>query len=1037
MITEDQLEQLCIDWFKELGWDYECGYDIAPDSDNPKRKDYKEVIVFERIVEALEKINPDIPKDILEETALRLTRSESPILEVNNRQFHRYINDGVPVEYKSDGRTKGDFVKIFDFEKLDNNNFLIVNQFTITGNNGNRRPDIIVFINGFPISVLELKNPADENADIWKAFEQIETYKEELPDLFAFNVASIISDGVNARIGSITSGKERYGYWRTIKNEKDKPLFDFELETMTKGFFNRELLLDYIRYFIIFEENAGTIIKKIGAYHQFHAVREAVNSTIAATHDVKDGKCGVFWHTQGSGKSISMSCYAAKLMAHPKMNNPTLVVVTDRNDLDGQLYQTFCNVKDLLREHPEQADNREQLRELLRRPSGGIIFTTIQKFSLFDGEDKYPVLTDRSNVIVISDEAHRSQYGLKAKVRKDGKMTYGYAKHLRDAIPNAGFIGFTGTPVSQEDRDTIAIFGEYVSVYDIEQAVKDGATVPIYYESRLANLQLVVEDDLIDSEVDNVMDVAEDSSDTYANEQKTKWAALEKLVTADSRIKQVSKNLVEHWEDRLKSMDGKAIIVCISRQACVQMYDAIIALRPDWAGTVDSNGRPNLDDGIVRVVMTGSASDKKELRTHVYDKKGRKDLEKRCKDGNDSLKIVIVRDMWLTGFDAPMMHTMYIDKPMKGHNLMQAIARVNRVFKDKPGGLVVDYIGIANELRDALRTYTQSNGNGKPTIDIYEALAVLLGKVDYARDMLKEVDYSEFQDPKKLFPIIAESCNHLLGLEDGKKTYCDIVLAMTKANALCGTTSEAVELREEIAYFQAIKVALTKKDTANSKISDEQVQNALRQVVSKALVSDKIVDIFEAAGLDSPDISILSDSFLDEVKNMKHKNLAVEMLARLLKGEVKSKTATNIIQAKKYSELLSKALLKYTNRSIETAQVIEELIQMAKDFKEEMGRGGDLGLSEDELAFYDALADNAPAVKELGCEILKKIAHELTNELRRTVTVDWAKRESVRASIRIKIKRLLRKYKYPPENQEIAIGLILKQAETLSESWVN
>lgn len=1037
-ITEDQVEDLCIDWFKELGWDYECGYDIAPDSENPKRKDYKEVLIVERLKEALLKINPDIPQDKIDEVMVRLARAESPILGVNNRQFHRFINNGVPVDLRVDDRMKGDFVKIIDFENRDNNNFLVVNQFTVQGKNRNRRPDIVAFINGLPIAVLELKNPADESADIWKAFEQMETYKEELPDLFSYNVASVISDGFNARIGSITAGKERYGYWRALKSEKDQPKFEFELETLTKGFFNKELLLDFLRYFVIFEEDAGTLIKKIAGYHQFHAVRTAIESTIAATQDVKDGKCGVVWHTQGSGKSISMSCYAAKLMNHLRMNNPTIVVVTDRNDLDGQLYQTFCDASELLREQPKQADTREELRQLLNRPSGGIIFTTIQKFSLMEGESSFPMLTDRHNVVVISDEAHRSQYGLRAKIRElDGKMTYGFAKHLRDALPHAGFIGFTGTPVSKEDRDTVAVFGDYVSIYDIEQAVKDGATVPIYYESRLAELQMSEEDSDIDAEVDEIMEQSEDSSDSYINKQKVKWAALEKLVTTESRVKKVAQNLVEHWENRLKVIDGKALIVCISREACVQMYNKIITLRPEWAGTKDANGRPHLNDGVVRIVMTGSASDKKELRNHVYDKKGREKLERRYKDINDPLKIVIVRDMWLTGFDAPIIHTMYVDKPMREANLMQAIARVNRVFKDKPGGLVVDYIGIANELRNALKTYTQSNGKGKPTIDVYEALSILLGKVDFVRDMLKEVNYSNYKNPKNLFSIIAESCDHILGLEDGKKNFCDVVLAMTKAYALCGTTPEAMELREEIAFFQAIKAALTKRDRADKKISDEQIQNALRQVISKALVSDKIVDIFEAAGLESPDISILSNEFLEEVKNMKQRNLAVEMLARLLKGEIKSKSATNIIQSKKYSELLTNALLKYRNRSIETAQVIEELVQMAKDFKKERSRGSDLGLNDDELAFYDALADNESAVQELGDETLKKIANELTDQLRNSVTIDWAQRESVRASIRIKIRQLLRKYKYPPDKREEAIKLILEQAETLSESWTN
>jgi type I restriction enzyme R subunit len=680
MITEDQLEQLSIDWLKEMGWDYENGYEIAPDSDNPKRNDYKEVFIRERLEEAVTKINPDIKDNVREEVVTRILRPESPITEVNNRQFHKYLNEGVPVDVRAKDRLKGDFVRIIDFENLDNNNFLVVNQFTITGKNGNRRPDLILFINGLPLGVIELKNPADENADIWKAYEQMGTYKEELPDLFAYNLTCIISDGFNARIGSLTAGKERYGFWRTLRNEQERPSFEFELETMIKGFFNQELLLDYLRYFVVFEEKEFGLIKKIAGYHQFHAVRTAISSTVTATNDIKDGKCGVVWHTQGSGKSISMCCYAAKLMAHPKMNNPTIVVVTDRNDLDGQLYQTFCNSKELLREDPVQADSRDELREILKRPAGGIIFTTIQKFSLLDDELSFPMLSDRYNVVVISDEAHRSQYGLKAKVKENGVIGYGFAKHLRDALPNAGFIGFTGTPVSQEDRDTIGVFGDYVSIYDIEQAEKDKATVPIYYDSRLADLTLEVEEAEIDDEVDEIIEQSQDFSDTYANQQKKKWAALEKLVTAESRVRKVAKNLVEHFEDRLETLDGKGIIVCISRQACVQMYDEIIKLRPDWSGSLDENGRPSINDGVVRVVITGSASDKRELRSHVYDKKGRKHLEKRCKDPNDPLKLVIVRDMWLTGFDAPSLHTMYIDKPMKGHNLMQAIARVQSSF---------------------------------------------------------------------------------------------------------------------------------------------------------------------------------------------------------------------------------------------------------------------------------------------------------------------------------------------------------------------
>lgn len=1038
MMNEDQLEELCIDWFKETGWNYICGYDIAPDSENPYRSDYREVVLRDKLTQALGRINPSIPTEAIEEAVNTLTRPDSPIKEVNNRQFHRYLNKGIDVDFSKDGERVTDKVWVIDFENPQNNDYLIVNQFTIHGSNGNRRPDVIAFINGLPVVVIELKNPANENTDVWKAFEQIETYKEELADLFTYNVANIISDGVDARIGSLTAGDERYAYWRTLKSEKDQPVFEFELKTMIQGFFSIELLLDYIRYFSIFEDKSGKIIKKIAGYHQFHAVREAIAHTLTATLDIKDGRCGVVWHTQGSGKSISMCCYTAKLMQHPKMNNPTVVVVTDRNDLDGQLYDTFCDSIELLGEEPVQAEDREKLRELLSRPSGGIIFSTIQKFSLLKDENVFPELSSRSNIVVIADEAHRSQYGLKAKFQnKEGKgsLTYGYAKHLRDALPNAGFIGFTGTPVSFEDRDTQQVFGDYISVYDIEQAVKDGATVPIYYESRLAELQLTKEEQELDSEIDEIVEQSQHADDTYVNEQKVKWAALEKLVTAESRVKQVTQDLVEHWENRINAIDGKAMIVCISREACVQMYNELISLRPDWAGSLDENGKPNINDGVVRVVMTGSASDKKHLRDHVYKKVDRKKLEDRCKKGDDPLKIVLVRDMWLTGFDAPMMHTMYIDKPMKGANLMQAIARVNRVFKDKPSGLVVDYLGIANELRDALHTYTQSNGRGNVTVDAYEALSVLLGKMDYLRDMLESVDYSDFKNPKNFPKYLVEICEVILAKPDGKKDFCDVVLAMTKANSICNNLPEALELREEIAFYQGIKAALTKKENVNKKKSEEEIQSALRQVVSQALVSDKIVDIFEAAGLDNPDISILSDDFLEKAKSMKHKNLAVELLARLLKGEVKTKSASNLIQAKRYSELLTKALLKYRNRSIETAQVIEELIQMAKDFKKEMERGKSLGLNNDELAFYDALATNESASRELGDEVLKKIAHELTDQLRNTVTVDWAKRESVRAGIRIKIRRLLQKYKYPPDDTPAAIKLILEQAEVISEGW--
>ena len=1038
MINENDLEQNCIDWFKELGWDYYCGYDIAPNSDNPKRSDYKEVVLTDKLKEALFKINPNIPKEkIIDEVIPKLLRFDSPILEVNNRQFHKFINDEILIELRVDGRSQSDFVKIIDFKNIENNNFVIVNQFTITGNNGNRRPDIIAFINGLPIAVIELKNTSDEDDDIiWKAFEQINTYKQELPDLFNYNLACIISDGVNARIGSITAGKERFGYWRTIREEKEKPNFKFELETMIKGFFIKELLIDYLRYFVIFEENAGNIIKKIAGYHQFHAVRKAVKSTIIATNDIKDGKCGVVWHTQGSGKSISMCCYVAKLMTHTKMRNPTIVVVTDRNDLDGQLYQTFCHSKELLKEEPKQADSRDELRALLKRPSGGIIFTTIQKFSLLENENIYPTLSDRNNIVVISDEAHRTQYGFKSKFRKsDGKLVSGFARYMRDALPNAGFIGFTGTPISLEDRDTVNVFGDYISIYDIKQANKDEATVPIHYDHRFADLEIKVDEANLDEEVDSILQSSKDYTESYADQQKKKWTTLEKLVTAKPRIKKIANHLVEHFEDRLKVLHGKGMIVCISRMACVKMYDELTALRPNWYGTSGDNGKPSYDDGEIRVIMTGSASDKEELRKHIYDKKEKKELEKRFKNPDDKLKLVIVCDMWLTGFDVPSLHTMYIDKPIKGHNLMQAIARVNRVFKNKPGGLIVDYLGITNDLKEALNTYTNSKGEGIPAIDIYQALTTFLGKMAQARYLLQDVDYSDFKDDKKIFSLITECCEHLYRYEELVKTFCNSVLASTKANAICGTMEEAKEHRDELAFFQAIKSALTKKEKAPKAISNEQVQGALRQIVSKSLVSDKIVDIFEVAGLKKPDISILSGNFLEEVKSLEHKNIAIELLNRLLKDEIKIREKTNLVLAKKYSELLEETLLKYKHRSIHTAQVIEELVKMANDFKKSIKRGEDLGLNESEFAFYNALADNKSAVTELGDKILKKIAIELTKTLRNSITVDWAKRESVRSTIKLRIKKLLEKYKYPPDNRKEAVQLVLSQAETISESW--
>jgi type I restriction enzyme R subunit len=1028
MITEDDLEQECLNWFRELDWEVLCGYDIAPGEAGAERDNYKQVILKDRLLAALKKLNPQLPQQCIDDAAHQLINMDMPILVQNNRQFHEFLVNGIQVEYEGSDRTIGEKAKIIDFEDPDNNDFVAINQFTIEGSKRNRRPDIICFVNGLPLVVIELKNPADEKADIWKAFNQLQTYKDEISDLFITNEALIISDGTDARIGSLTASSERFLPWRTINGERETPKGMMELEVLIRGFFQKEYLCDYLRYFIIFEEDGPKIIKKIAAYHQFHAVRLAVASSVEATQVTKSGRCGVVWHTQGSGKSISMSCYAGKLVSHEAMNNPTLVIVTDRNDLDGQLYQTFCNATMLLRQQPQQAESRESLRDLLtNRTSGGIIFTTIQKFGIKDDETAFPVLTDRSNVVIVTDEAHRSQYGLKSRLDdKSGKYKIGYARHMRDAFPNAGFIGFTGTPVSMVDKDTRAVFGDYIHIYDIEQAVNDGATVKIYFESRLAKLELNIDEvPTLDNDFEEIVDEMDEDAD-FSQKQKSKWAALEALVTAEPRIKQVSQDLVKHFNRRLSAIDGKGMIVCMSRQACVHMYNELIKIKPEWHSD-------DIMAGEIKVIMTCSASDSEFLRAHDYDKKEKKTLEKRVKDPEDSLKLVIVCDMWLTGFDAPCMHTMYIDKPMKGHNLMQAIARVNRVFKDKPGGLVVDYLGIANELREALHTYTASNGRGQVTVDTDEALAILIEKVEVCRTMMHEFDYSGYKT--RALALLAGAADTILGLKDGKKRFSEAVLAMTKAFALCGTMDEAQELKDEVAFLQAVKAVISKDNTGKKHVDAGRIQHAMRQIVSSALISGEVVDVFKAAGLNKPDISILSDEFLEDVKHMPQRNLAVEMLQKLLNNEIKVRSARNVVLQKKYTDMLQTSLLKYQNRSIETAQVIEELIAMAKDFKKSMNRGDELGLDIDELAFYDALEQNEASVRELGDAILKTIAQELAKQLRKSTTVDWAIREAVRAKLRILVKRILKRYKYPPDKQEAAVRMVMKQAEVLSEEW--
>ena len=1059
-MTEDQLEQETLGWLAEVGYTHLYGPDIAPDGDSPERANYLQVVLENRLNSAVDRNNPHIPAAARADAVRQVLDLGIPSLLAANRQLHKFLVGGVPVQYQKDGETLGDFVRLIDWEHPQRNEWLAINQFSIRGPHHTRRPDIILFINGLPLVLIELKNPADENADIWKAFDQIQTYKEQIPDVFQYNELLVIADGSEARLGSLSANAERFMQWRTIDGVTIDPLGQFnELETLVRGLLAPAMLLDYLRYFVLFEDD-GTLVKKVAGYHQFHAVRAAIQQVVTASRPdgpaTTKGKGGVVWHTQGSGKSITMTCFAARVMRETAMENPTIVVITDRNDLDGQLFGVFSLAQDLLREQPVQASTRQQLRQLLaNRPSGGIVFATIQKFMPGEDEDVFPLLSDRYNIVVIADEAHRTQYGFEAKLKigrilrstaeieqkpvgpaaaNDAQVLQaaepvaryqvGYAQHLRDALPNATFVAFTGTPVSSEDRDTRAVFGDYIHVYDMQQAKEDGATVAIYFESRLAKLALK-QDELpsIDDEVD---ELAEDEEETQQARLKSKWAALEKVVGAEPRIASVAADLVAHFEERNQAQTGKAMVVAMSREICVHLYNEIVKLRPDWHEL-------DPEQGAIKIVMTGSASDKALLRPHIYSAQVKKRLEKRFKNPDDPLRMVIVRDMWLTGFDAPCVHTLYVDKPMKGHNLMQAIARVNRVFKDKQGGLVVDYIGIANELKSALMEYTASKGRGRPTVDAAEAYAVLEEKLDILRALLHGYDYSDFltASHKRL----AGAANHVLGQKDGKKRFADTALAMSKAFTLCCTLEEAKALREEVAFLQAVKVILTKRDLSQKKKTDEERELAIRQIIGSAVVSEEVVDIFDAVGLDKPNIGILDDAFLAEVRNLPERNLAVELLERLLEGEIKSRFAGNLVQEKKFSELLANVIQRYQNRAIETAQVIEELIEMAKKFRAAASRGELLGLSEDEVRFYDALADNESAVRELSDETLKKIAHELTENLRQNMTVDWSARESVRAKLRLMVKRILRKYKYPPDQQEAAVTLVLQQAEALGESW--
>lgn len=1038
VISEDHIEQVVIQEFIELGYQYINGTDISPDGSMPERE-YNEVVLKNRLQEAIAKFNKNIRYEAQEEALRKVLRSDSPNLFQNNYTFHKYLTEGVEIEYRKGERIAGDKVWLIDYENPSNNEFLVVNQFTVIEGNTNKRPDVILFVNGLPLVVIELKNATDENTTIQSAFNQLQTYKQAIPSLFQYNAMLIASDGWDALYGSLTAPKQFFVPWKSIDGKLVADENIPQMEVMAKGMLNKAVLLDLVRHFTIFHQNKDQITKIVPRYHQYFAVNKALETTKRATSDNGDQRAGVIWHTQGSGKSLSMVFYSGKLVL--ALNNPTLVVLTDRNDLDDQLFDTFSASQDLLRQTPVQAENRDHLKSLLSVSSGGIVFTTIQKFlpeieekiDLGDGKTKnikgqYEQLSERRNIVVIADEAHRSQYD----------FMDGFAKHMRDALPYASFIGFTGTPIESTDKNTQAVFGDYIDVYDIQQAVEDGATVRIFYENRLAKINLKEEEKpRVDAEFE---ELTESEELTDRQKLKAKWARLEAIVGNPKRIALIAQDIVNHFESRNAVLDGKAMIVCMSRRICVDLYNAIVAIKPEWHSDDDA-------EGVVKVVMTGSSSDPLPFQPHVRNKPRRKALGERLKDPKDSLKLAIVRDMWLTGFDAPAMHTLYIDKPMKGHNLMQAIARVNRVYKDKEGGLVVDYIGIATDLKKALSVYTESGGKGKPAFDQDEAAEVMMGKYEVVAQMFSEqpadksqpkgFDYKSFfgltPKEKLYFPI--QAANYILGLENGKERYINAVTSLSKAFAISVPHPYTIDIRDEVGLFQAIKARIVKVTQSGKTKSDEEIETAIKQILSDAVVADAVVDIFDAAGIKKPDISILSDEFLAEVKGMQHKNLALELLKKLLNDEIKTRQKTNLVQSKKFSEMLESAVRNYQNNLITSAQVIEELIKLAKDIKEADRKGEDLGLDFREFAFYTALEVNDSAVSVLGDDVLRHIARELVDTVRRNTSIDWTVRENVQAKMRIAVKKILRKHGYPPDLELKATETVIEQAKMMASEF--
>ncbi len=1048
--TESTIEQAAIEWLKDLGYTYAFGPEIAFDGETPERGDYQEALLPHRLQDAIARINSKLPVQAQEEALRKIMRLGKPSLLLNNHAFHHMLVNGIEVDYKKDGRTVSGRVYVVDFENIENNDWLVVNQYTVVAGVGaihesplplhNRRPDVVIFVNGLPLAVIELKNAADEKATIWSAFNQLQTYKNDIPALFHYNELLIISDGLNTRIGSVTANKEWFLPWKTIEGESTAPASVTQLEVLLRGVFEKRRFLDLIRYFIVFEQERGApTLKKIAGYHQFHAVNYALEETIRAsqanvraihesplhyaTHKMKGGergdhRIGVVWHTQGAGKSLTMAFYTGRLVLHPAMENPTIVVITDRNDLDDQLFGTFSRCSEVLRQTPEQATSREDLMEKLKgRIAGGVFFTTIQKFMPPEGAIHELPLSDRHNIVVIADEAHRSQYD----------FIDGYARHMRDSLPNASFIGFTGTPIEHTDANTRAVFGDYISIYDIQQAVEDGATVKIYYEGRLAKLEL---DEKEKPKIDPEFDEVTEGEELEKKEKlKTKWAALEAIVGTEKRIGLIARDFIEHFEKRLEAMEGKAMIVGMSRRICVDLYDAIIKLRPEWHSDDDKQG-------VIKIVMTGNATDPLGWQPHVRTKARREELASRFKNPDDPFKIVIVRDMWLTGFDVPPLHTMYIDKPMQGHGLMQAIARVNRVYKDKPGGLIVDYLGLAYHLQKALAAYTEAQHPAEIR-NQDDAVNELLKRYEICKGLFYGFDWSKFftGTAQEKLNVLPQAQEHILGLDDGKKRLLQAVRELSLAFALAVPDERAIAIRDDVSFFQAVRAALI-KSTVEGERSAEDIDQAIRQILSRAVAaSDQVIDIFAAAGLKKPEISILSEEFLAEVSRMPQKNLAIELLRKLLNDELKMRMKKNLVQSRSFTEMLERTIRAYQNRTIAAAEVMIELIKLGEEMREAQKRGEKLNLTEDEIAFYDALEVNDSAVQVLGDDTLKTIARELVETVRNNTTIDWTVRETVRAKLRVMVKRILRKYGYPPDKQEKATRTVLEQAELIAKDW--